>query len=243
MYSSAVEDLGFSLREAIESPEGKLLRVYLSYTLSRLRELLATRGININVPRASSWTHFESLDFATQTKVTERIVNYHEFLAELIEHEINIDNNSDVLKYFLNKHGLTVDQEFFKTIDDNDVVEVYDLEFTQLYRNFKLLELTDYDILIIESMPWPNLFGRHESITKQIINASMTVLIPSPGIHKLQIQPHIMQELKTPSKKLFKIQHRYATPLYLKERCVGLACTQSAEHIVSESKNLDFIRK
>ncbi len=238
-----VQELGFSYQEAVNSQEIRLIQTYLKYSLEKLAAELTDKDIFVKTLSLASWEHFISLPVPLQTKISSRLVSYCEVVAEIIEKEIDLNNNKDILRYFLFKRGLSLSEEFYMTLEDADVVEIYDLEFTQVFRNFKVLELTDYDLLEIETRPWMELFGRHESVTAQLVEASIKILKPTPGVHKLKVDSHIMQELLTKKRKLFQIQHRFAAPIYYHENCVGLICTQSADLVAPESKAFDFIRK
>ncbi len=241
--SKLASELGFSYQDAIESQEAKLVQTYLRYSLEKVEALLAQHGIHIHAFSAEGWSQYLALEFSQQTKISGRLVAFSDFVSELVERDIDLASNRDILNYFLRKHNLTVEKEFFATLEDGDVVEIYDKDFTQIFRNFKVLELTDYDLLRFELLPWMNLFGRHEEITSKLVEISLEVLKPTLGVRHFGIDSHVMQELLTNAKKLFRIHHRYIAPVFLAEKCVGLICTQTANLIAPESSSFSFFRK
>lgn len=241
--SGTLKAPNYSFQEALSSEESQLLKYYVSYTVEKLRITFARYGININPVNETSWNLFNSLDLKARTGAAERIVKFGELVSEFVEHEIDLTKNESIVRYFLKKHRLTLSDEFYKVLSENDVIEIYNAQNEQLFRNFRFLELTDYDLVELECVPWYELFGRHESVTEKLINLGQAAFSTTEPLIPANIEAHPTQELKSRRKKLLNVRHKYVSPLYDDCNCVGLIVNEEVSLIVPDGKHLTFIRK
>lgn len=81
-------------------------------------------------------------------------------------------SSEDEIKYAkkaLTYHGLYVGDQFWKTIEKDQIIVIYGLKGTQLYRNFNFFKNCIYSLSELSTIEWEKLFEMPDTIKKQCL--------------------------------------------------------------------------
>lgn len=95
-----------------------------------------------------------------------------------------------------------------------DLVEIYDLNRLQVFRNMQFMEYSNYSLIEILSIEWPKLFDRAAAITERMIQFCDQTLWAKNQTIPFNIPPHYMRELQTDQRQTYEIRFRYISPIF-----------------------------
>lgn len=192
----------------------------------------------------------------TPTAQKELIASNLESWSEWIEPldpSKSYDNEIAILLRALDKHGFEVDEEFFKQIEKDQIIEIYDEDMIQLYRSFNFYKITGYSILDISLYEWYVLWDRPRQAMESIgaeLHETLTSYIP---VRPFQTKTHLVREIfNAAQSEHFKPRAALLTPVRLgslkpkkfsANKKKGFICTSTGEMIAigKEAENIQFI--
>jgi len=140
--------------------------------------------------------------------------NFHETVLENPEFsEIELDRA--FLKKELSRMGLKSKvEDFLSLISEGDVLEVYNLEGNQIFRNFDYFLYSSYEVTDLIEGTWDKLFVRDDSVNERIMS-EMARVLSSDGLETiaLTVPNHILSERYARGLS-FEIGFKYAWPLF-----------------------------
>lgn len=128
-------------------------------------------------------------------------------------------------------------------VKSGDLVEGYNLERLQIFRNLQFMEYSNYSLLEILSIEWPLLFERAQAITDKMITFCDETLWSKNKTIAFNVPTHYMRELQTIERQLYEIGFKTISPLFSgPNRPFGILGTCSCRLLQSEKNdNLAFI--
>lgn len=129
---------------------------------------------------------------------------------------------------------LSIPQDFTRELIAEDIVEIFDYDGIQLYRNFRFFEISDYTLDDLFGSPWNLLYERAESLTKLLFErvdqcTSQRKCLP------FNIPEHYMRERATSSRKLVKVNLAKVAPLLRDGKPFAWIASSRAEVVVEQS--------
>jgi hypothetical protein len=111
--------------------------------------------------------------------------------------------------------GFRICPDLYYAISDDDIIEIYTADFTQLFRNLEMLKLCSYSILELSVYEWPELFRRPHAITKQLIHLAEQIMgTKEPRTISCDNVPdHFLEEIFSPGKHKLFIEQKILSPL------------------------------
>jgi hypothetical protein len=157
----------------------------------------------------------------------------------------DLDDSSQLLVIALRELSLKVDPEFYKYIDRNDVLEVYDSEHFQMFRSFNFFRICNYSLDDILAHEWYELFERPESITKDLIGWILEHLASQRSISKNGLGEHLMRERWAEPRGNFITTVRHLGSVYAgPEKKPGYLATISVKQLTQAAMtNVDLLTK
>ena len=128
-------------------------------------------------------------------------------------------------------------------VRSGDLVEGYNMERLQIFRNLRFLEYSNYSLLEILSIEWPLLFERAQVITEKMITFCDETLWSKNRTIPFNVPTHYMRELQTIERQLYEIKFKTISPLFSgPDRPFGLLGICRCRLLdVEQSSNLAFI--
>ncbi len=104
-------------------------------------------------------------------------------------------------------------------IKEDDIIEIYNNESRQLYRNFRYFDFCSYSIEELYSLEWWNLFSRDANITSQLIEESQKIFSNTVDTHIFsEIREHMVTELASVDKLANSYRVRLFSPLVVNKK-------------------------
>jgi hypothetical protein len=120
---------------------------------------------------APSMPFFNKLNQADKLKVLSGLRTFNEICEQILSEGKSLANAKAMTWYALRKFNLHFPSDLFDFIKDENVVEIYDRDNIQIFRNFRFFDVTSYSLEDLLCRPWVDLFARiNMEHTMSIIN-------------------------------------------------------------------------
>lgn len=130
--------------------------------------------------------------------------------------------------------------------DKGDIIEIYNPEGVQIYRNFEFFKHVSYSFTELFANEWHVLYERPAFVIEKLIETHQKVKLGEISTTtEYGIADHIVKERYLQNRKVFKVKMKFVSPL--RDKSTGLAhhtiSTMSSELYVegNDSLKLDFI--
>lgn len=140
--------------------------------------------------------------------------------------------------------GIGYPLDLLQKIEKEDLIEAYDGDRLQIFRNLRFMETSAYSLIEISSQEWPELFKRSSAITEELISWSDEKLWEKNATIPFTVREHYIEEIMANPPQLIHIKFKYMAPLFRgPNRPYGFACTCNARIVDDNSSdsNLWFI--
>lgn len=149
---------------------------------------------------------------ANKAESLERQLQYY---IECEKEQIAPSNEIQVLWRILQTEKWTFPKDLFSHISNNDVIEIYNLDFTQYFANSTFMSHCSYDLSDLFAYSWPELFERDPKYTGRIIEQAQEILAaPELKTYKYNIEPHFGREIFSDQKRVLQITMKCIAPLF-----------------------------
>jgi hypothetical protein len=122
------------------------------------------------------------------------------------------------------------------SISEGDILEIYDLNGIQRFRNFEYFLHSSYSLYELITTPWEKLFSREDHYL-QIVYSEIANIMASNGetAYSPKVPIHRLREVNGRQFE-FKIFYKYGWPLFNDkgDKC-GFLVSQKAERITSSN--------
>ena len=111
---------------------------------------------------------FSQLPVHKRAEIVQAVRFYHELCQEQVNEGYKITDSLVFTWRALNKLGLVPRSDLFSKVTDDDILEVYDGEGRQLYRNFRFFDFCSYTMEELYTREWWELYKRDEDILAKL---------------------------------------------------------------------------
>lgn len=145
-------------------------RPLLEENLFRLKAELLSKQVPAHDPAAYSIEAFAKAPIDKQQEILRNISTYLGILAQTFEPEVDrspIKREVARLKWSLKCFGLNpLNEDVFNIVTESDVIEVYNLQGIQLYRNMMFFKVCSYSLLDLSINSWDQLYDKPSTIVE-----------------------------------------------------------------------------
>lgn len=179
-----------------------------------LCELLATAGV-AKKPYSEELPFFRALTLEKRLSTVEQLRFYYELCVSQVCEGASLRNSQTFTWRALKKCGLTPASDFLSRITAGDIVEIYNCDGMQIFRNLEFFEFCSYTLEDLYCREWWVLYRRDQHITDMVRARVQEVfnhehpdglLCPAPK--------HILQEIASSEKFRVSMEYRFLGPLY-----------------------------
>lgn len=176
---------------------------FSAQTLKALNTIegMATRK-NMVLPKANpaSIRAFSNLPVNRQMRFLSSLQKYESVFDRLLTLsdeflDVSAADDCGCLEIARKECGISFSDDLYNTIEDGDIIEIYDTEAIQIYRNLNFFKSTNYNLLDIISNPWMYLWDR-SSVIQGLLESFAAKAMSSSGDAVIQVgvPPHIIKE-------------------------------------------------
>lgn len=164
--------------------------------------------------------HSESLPLfsaLSATAKTNALKHLETFLRSLEMVENSGGNHSSqerALWGALSTLGLLPPTEMFSLFHPDDVVEIYDLQGIQIWRNFNFLGICSYTLEEVFSLEWHKRYSRDEERTLECQEkVGMLLSGQTPTIYHVDVSEHLVEESLSAERFILSLKYRFIARL------------------------------
>ncbi|RYZ71389.1 MAG: hypothetical protein EOP09_04715 [Proteobacteria bacterium] len=185
---------------------------------NQLSDLLKNEGIH-KVAYAPGLPLFRALSLERKTRLLSHLQSYNTLC---VEHQIDRHSLRDSKTFTwraMMKFGLTPDSELMDKITNEDVVEIYSEDHTQLFRNFEFFGISSYTLEQLFCLEWWSLFERDDAHSVQILSLVNQMFAGRAPLGFSRVVPaHIVTEKCSEGRFRVNYEMQHFAPLYRNKR-------------------------
>lgn len=226
-------------------------RSVLKANLLQLKQELLVQQSPAIEPASATVEAFSKMPVEMQKQILSNISTYIRVLSQDIDKQIEpgIERSPRIreiarLRWALNQFGLKpMNNDVFNVITLDDVIELYNIQGIQLYRNMRFFKVCSYNLLELSVHPWEVLYDKPTHViesTQKVIER----LFETGNVVPYSIPTYLQKEKYEFAKSLKTLQvtPRYIVPLYdaVSGQPAGAFSTYSAEVIAEGDQSSRF---
>lgn len=193
---------------------------------------------------AKSKMNFEALSPDRQQQVRMSFKDYSHLVfgpePEPVPH-----SEAQLLQVCARKLGLVFDSSAYSGLTADHVIEVYNSEMLQIYRNLSFFSLCSYDLLDLLTNEFYELYERSYAINEELFKASQVLSNRPYNLEPYSMRHtprHIMREKISAERRAFQVQFQSVYPVYTWSRTFyGFLVIQEAKLETNIDVNLRFL--
>jgi hypothetical protein len=192
----------------------------LTVNLERLRNILSSNGLPVVDPAFQSLQKFSELNEAAQRKILANMQTYLRVISQEIELKKDKADKIKVevtrLKKALREFGLKLlNDDILGLIDENDIIEIYNDEGTQLYRNSVFCKTCSYSLLDLAVNSWDELYDKPSTAKDAALSIVSNTLLTATRAVPYNLGSFVQKEKYMYAKNLrtFMLTLKYITPV------------------------------
>lgn len=183
--------------------------------LTKFAAFAANYGLTIEPYSEITWTKFRSISGPMQQDAYDKFNAYSELCVAAADCGITINDDRSLAWWAIQKFGLRPCSDFFDKLTKDNVLELYNRDFVQIYRNWAFFQISSYSMGDLFVYPWPELYVREPEVTQNLIDYASMAL---SGSHKHTVActspRHIVVESLSAGKNILDMELNYVSPLF-----------------------------
>lgn len=215
------------LNQNLSTNDETLRSNFIALSMS-LAKMLQNVGLKTQAG-LEGFPHFNQLTNLEKTTAIERLQFYYDLCMEQLIEGQSLRDSKKFTWRALVKLGLSPQSDLLDRIGEGDIVEIYNEEQVQLFRNLEFFDICSYTLEELFCIQWWRLFQRDEAVSSEIlklVNDLYSKKYPN-GVAGPLPQHTVLECL---SRDKFKIDFfmKYIGPLYKNKQVGALICLEQA---------------
>jgi hypothetical protein len=176
-----------------------------------------------------------------------RLQRFNTMMSGNVDVEVAHKDDRYFIELCAKRMGLIFDKGVYDTLKTGDVVEIYNVDLIQVFRNFAFFDVCSYTLLDLINYEFFELYDRSQLINHYILEATATLSKRAYDLSPLSLQhvpKHLLQEKFSQDKLTSMVQFKALYPVYTWPQVhFGYLVVQSGE-VLSEippEQHLSFI--
>lgn len=188
----------------------------LRFLMKELAKQFIKEGYSVSAYTEASWAQFDKMSSDQKDQTYRNFLSYYAVCEEAVNSGDLICDSQALLWRMIKKLGLRPSGDLFNKISDGDVIEIYNKDFIQTFRNLRFFEISSYSIAEIFFYEWRHLYYRDNEVTQQIAARAIEVFTgQSEGTQDVSSIPeHYLIEEFSEGKNKMLMQEKFFSPLF-----------------------------
>jgi len=182
---------------------------------NELTKTAASHGLKTKRTRPDLRNYLATLSPSHFAAVQTNLTSVWQALTACTIEEIDPWDDREFFKLSMRALHLCYPKDILDHFRSGDLVEGYDMNRLQIFRNMQFMEYSNYSLMEILSIEWPRLFERAASITTEMITYCDETLWTQNKTIAFNVPLHYMRELQTEQRQFYQIRFRHLAPLFL----------------------------
>jgi hypothetical protein len=202
-------------------------------------EFGAMAGVEILPYRENSNDRFLTLPREHQQGILTSLRASIDICTSAVQNNIDIRYDSLSLMWWsIKKAGLRPHSDLFGRLEQNDILEIYDIHQRQLFRSFNMFNCISYSLEELFSYEWWELFHRDSQVNERLMTVTTRLLTGEAPIIYVDMPPHFIEEKFSRRRTLHRIQTRLGSPLHVQgaQSIGGFVCASRVVQYVDNGR-------
>lgn len=231
--------------EKIDTLQDGDLDQQFAHFVKQFQLFLSRNGINKRAFSDGGLENFKSLPRIEKERYFKQLRDYYLVCQDLESEGLDtLRNPKKALESLSFRLDISVPDEFIDQLTGEEIVEIYDFEGNQLYRNLTFFEISDYTIDDFFGRSWDYLYERSSAVTNIIIQ-HIEKVAKMKSCMRLEGPTHYMRERATANRKIVKVTFGYISPVLRDGTAVAWIASTTAQEVIpktsEESECITFI--
>jgi hypothetical protein len=177
----------------------------------RICSISNDNGVKVIGYRDPQLPLFNALPVTKQVEVLSRMKIYLHSLEVVEATDSKFENSENVLWHSLSALGLVPPSDMFRRFKSNDIIEIYDLQGIQIWRNFNFLRICSYTLEEMHSLEWHNRYTREEAKSAECLSHLENLLSgKTSDVFFCDISEHVLEETNSTERYVLQVRHDWA---------------------------------
>lgn len=191
-------------------------------------------GVRILASHGTQFPIFSTLPQAQRQLILADLESYVSVCQGCLQMGGKLSDSKALLWSMMRHFGLKPSSDLFSYVTDDQLIEIYNMDHVQIFRNFKFFELVSYTLEDLFCRPRFELFHRPDPQITEMIGSALTATLQAPNqVHQLAIPQHEVHELDSVFMCQFSMKINYGSVLTDSNH-------RSAAYLVLEEAKLTF---
>jgi hypothetical protein len=194
----------------------------LAAVLRRFAQLVLKCGIKVNADFGFETRQiFSAKSQVEQWGIVKAFSSYCDLMDQIQESNISLIDDRQLTWKALMLLGLKPPADLLDFILDGDVVEIYNRDQIQMFRNLRFFELCSYPVADVLVRDWPSLYERTPDLSEDLLTFVGETFAGGFGVRRFPSSPHFLTERNSVEKRQFKVVEGYLAPLWSRSEPFG----------------------
>lgn len=157
--------------------------------------LLSTFEILVPPISAKAIASLPALPVEKKTQAVQFLSHWITWIKSSLEQNKHLRyDERKTLKKALEHYGLSVHDDFWKTIDRDHIIEVYSSDMRQIYRSINFFQVTGYSLLDLMTFEWFTLWERPKPIKEELFRITTKFSSEFIPVSPVGVPVHLLME-------------------------------------------------
>jgi len=189
-------------------------RMKLILLEKQLIDIAARFNLTMKSAPAKTYLHLESSPESLFNYVIDSAQKILGVFRVCLSEDIDPWDDGEFFRLSMKGMGITFPSDFLDHITSGDVIEGYDFDRKQVFRNMAFMQNSGYSLIEMLANEWPALFDRSKMVTDQMIAYCDDILWKANKTIPFNIPVHYVRERESSERLLWEISFRYLSPLF-----------------------------
>lgn len=215
--------------------------------LETYADLLYFKGHSVKPYSQSSIRKLLSFNPDERRQFHARLQRFNTMMTGAIDTKVAHSDDRYFIELSAKRLGLIFDKGVYDILKPGDVVEIYNVDLMQVFRNFAFFDVCSYTLLDLINNEFFELYDRSQLINHYIIEATSTLANRPYDLSPISLQhvpKHLLQEKFSQDKLTSMVQFKWMYPVYTwPQNLFGYLVIQSGEVLneIPPDQNLSFL--
>jgi hypothetical protein len=218
------------------SNDTKHMEQDLRRLLERLSAAFAAKGYDVRPYHEKNWITFGAFPAEKKKEIYFNVCTYSEIYLPVLALPGSPNEDGRLLWAAMKRHGLRPCGDFFNQVEEDDIVEFYNVTGRQMFHNINFFDVCSYTFLEIFSYPFTELWVRDESAAagmQQVMTDFMGGKIRSTIDSPLSKQ--YLLEAFSEENYIIELEFRKFSPMYSSDGAFAVIACVSKGALLEES--------
>lgn len=214
------------------------LRAEILNEVDVLRTTLKLMGAKVRPETELSLRGLNTSGVPALERTLAEVRNFRELCQESVQPEGIAKNDRQLLWNTLRKLKAVPPSDIIDKIEDQDVIEVYNTQFIQIFRNLNYFDISSYTLVEVFTHQWDELYERENpNIGQQMMNVALSVISgKARATFPCGVDSHVLKERFSEEQLRLNMIPGYVSPLFDRDhQLVGAIFTSKVEILADQS--------